>query len=846
MKLKFFIASALMFTASVYSEAQQRITKFYVSKPKEVKMPLMADSINNQGSKFSIDNLQRTEVDLFDDKKNFTLMETDTAGVLKLHKLENKYAFYIVKTRVRADKYSSGNINVVSPNRWEAFMNGYSMQLKNTAEDSISASSHRDIAFSTEPEQTYDLVFKIFVTPEDKMAPYIKAEIKKSNEEDNVQFTVDADAKKRLTIHNTIYNNRASSVSLSPSGKYLMTKFWYNFGDRKSRTFSQISNVKTGKIIVKNGRDGMNWMPNSDKLYYTVTGEVGRDIMTFDPESLDEEILATNIPEGYFRWSPTEEYILYFPEESEPRDMGDVFRISSPQARVPGSEMRSFIEKYNLKDKTKERVTFGKSSTSLNSISADGTKILYSTHKENITKRPFTRGALYQLDLTTMKVDTLIKETLYHFSANYSPDSKHILLTSAPDAFNGIGKNSGKHKIANDFDTQAFIMNVETKEIEPITKNFDPTVEFVTWHKADNHIYFETTDKEYKNIYKYDVKNKKFVKLHLEVDAIRDFTIARNNANYVAYTGESDSYSGGAYLLDNKKNMTLRTIADPMKPIYEDLELGEVKPWTFTASDGTVIDGRVCLPPNFDPQKKYPMIVYYYGGTMPTTKGINSPYSAQLFASQNYVVYMIQPSGTIGYGQEFSARHVNAWGKRTAEDIIEGTKQVCKEHPFIDDKKIGCIGASYGGFMTQYLQTQTDIFAAAVSHAGISNVASYWGEGYWGYSYNGVAAADSYPWNNPELFTKQGSLFNADKINTPLLLLHGLSDTNVPVGESIQLFNALKILGKTVEFIGVKGEDHFISDPQKRIKWHQATMAWFAKYLKDSPEWWESMYPTRN
>ena len=118
------------------------------------------------------------------------------------------------------------------------------------------------------------------------------------------------------------------------------------------------------------------------------------------------------------------------------------------------------------------------------------------------------------------------------------------------------------------------------------------------------------------------------------------------------------------------------------------------------------------------------------------------------------------------------------------------------------------IGASYGGFMTQYLLTQTDIFAAAMSHAGISNVTSYWGEGYWGYSYNSVAAAESYPWTDPELFTKQGSLFNADKIHTPLLLIHGTADTNVPIGESIQLFNALSILGRQVEFISVDGGDH--------------------------------------
>lgn len=130
-----------------------------------------------------------------------------------------------------------------------------------------------------------------------------------------------------------------------------------------------------------------------------------------------------------------------------------------------------------------------------------------------------------------------------------------------------------------------------------------------------------------------------------------------------------------------------------MKPILDEIELGKTEPWNFTASDGTTIQGMMCLPPNFDPNKKYPLIVYYYGGTTPTERGISNPYCAQLFASRDYVVYVINPSGTIGYGQEFSARHVNAWGKRTADDIIEGTKQFCKEHPFVNDKNrlSGCI-----------------------------------------------------------------------------------------------------------------------------------------------------------
>ena len=313
----------------------------------------------------------------------------------------------------------------------------------------------------------------------------------------------------------------------------------------------------------------------------------------------------------------------------------------------------------------------------------------------------------------------------------------------------------------------------------------------------------------------------------------------------MVYFGLSASNSQRLYTY-NLKNDASSCLIDLSKEILRDVTLGEVQDWNFVSAQGDTIYGRFYLPPHFDATKKYPMIVNYYGGTTPTARVMESRYPSHVYAGLGYIVYIIQPSGATGFGQEFSARHVNAWGKLTADEIIEGTKKFCEEHPFVNTKKIGCMGASYGGFMTQYLQTKTDIFAAAMSHAGISDITSYWGEGYWGYSYNAIAAADSYPWKNPDLFTKQGSLFNADKINTPLLLLHGTVDTNVPIGESIQLFNALKILGKTVEFITVDGENHFISDYDKRIKWHNSIMAWFARWLQDRPEWWNEMYPERH
>lgn len=836
---------AIFLAIGVTLQAQERLTQYQVRNAIDVRTPIMNDSINPKGEKYATKMLLQTPVVLDLPDAPMQTLTVDTTGFLKLTKAEKDSKIYLLKTQIRADRFVKGKLKVTSPVRWEAFIDGVSKHKKENAEDSITSASSHEIAISLEPERDYEITFKLLSTSEDKAIPTLKSEFIKDKKFKDITCILDPNAKKRFALDNTVYGNKVIAVSISPSGKYLLTRYWNNHSAKRSRIYCELTDLKSGKVILENVKDGMRWMPKSDKLYYTATASSGNDVLTFDPATLQEETILKGIPEQNFTWSPTEEYLIYYPYEEGEKETGNLRRIVSPADRIPNTRGRSFLAKYNITDGVSERLTYGNHSTYLQDISPDGRYLIYSTSRENITQRPYSLSSLYLVDLETLKVDTLFHEERFLGGAKYSPDGKKLLLTASPEAFGGIGKNCGNHPIANDYDTQAFIMDLATRKMEPITKDFNPTVSLLQWNRGDGCIYFNTDDGDCKNIYRYSPKSNEFEKLNLETDVTGSFTLAENNPWIAAYIGQSDHNTGVAYLYDMKKK-TSRLLADPMKPILEKIELGKTEPWNFTASDGTVITGKMCLPPNFDPNKKYPMIVYYYGGTTPTTRGISSPYCAQLFASRDYVVYVIQPSGTIGFGQEFSARHVNAWGKRTADDIIEGTKQFCKEHPFVDEKRIGCIGASYGGFMTQYLQTQTDIFAAAVSHAGISNVTSYWGEGYWGYGYNSIAAADSYPWNNPELFTQQGSLFNADKINTPLLLLHGTVDTNVPIGESIQLFNALKILGKTVEFITVDGENHFISDYDKRIKWHNSIMAWFAQWLQERPEWWNEMYPERH
>lgn len=810
-----------------------------------VRMPLLTDSINVKGQKHDAYKLLiKTEIPVADECDKAVELVADSSGYFHLDRADGN-RLYLFTTRVRADRFTSATLNFYSPSRMQVYVDGAMKSEKMSVQDSLSAAGSCAVTLRMEPQVLYKVAVKMLVADTDSCAPALKAEWSLKNDT-LTTLLCDPSLKGRYLLPNTIYGSKVSNMRISPDGRYLLTTYWDNYSAKSTHHYTVLSEVKSGKRIATYpaGSKIIGWTPASSKLYYKASSEVGERIILVDPATLQETILADNIPTGSFVWSPDEKSLYYSVKEEVDGDKGPVHRMLTRSNRLPGSRNRNFIWRYDIASGMRERLTCGLNSTSLCDISADGSKLLFVSGESDDDKWPFRKSSLYQMNINTLAIDTLVSDDYFMSWATYSPDATQVLLVGGPEAFGGVGKNCGSHPIANNYDTQAFIMTIADKSINPITKNFDPSVDLIQWNSADGNIYFKATERDITPVYRYNTKKGEFEMLPLEGDCVRTFSIA-DRAGVAAYTSVTASSGQAGYLYDvRKRKSTL--VADPSAHELSGIELGTINEWNFTASDGTEIDGYYCLPPSFDESKKYPLIVYYYGGTTPTQRLMDNPYSAQLFASRGYVVYIVNPSGTIGYGQEFSARHVNAWGKRTADDIIEGVKQFCKEHSFVDADHIGCLGASYGGFMTQYLQTQTDIFAAAASHAGISNVTSYWGEGYWGVGYNAVAAAQSYPWNNADLFTLQGSLFNADKINTPLLLLHGTADTNVPVGESIQLFNALRVLGKTVEFIQVDGEDHFIADVPKRILWHNSIMAWFERWLKEDARWWNDIYPERH
>lgn len=656
-------------------------------------------------------------------------------------------------------------------------------------------------------------------------------------------LTLRQDDRRDYSLDDVLHASRYAGVEVSADGKYLITAVRRTAKGGAAATTYRVSEIATGRVLAERS-EALAWMPRTVRYYYVNRATGTPRLITVDPATGREQVLVSQLPEGGFKFSPAEDYLLYTLTQEGPAERKDVYEVIEPEDRQPGWRTRIYPARYDLTTGQMQPLSYGYHNAWITSLSADGKKGLLMTSASRLTQRPTTVFSLYLLDMQTLQARQLVDRDGFLTDAVLSPDATQVLLSGSPESFDGIGKNVREGQTPSMMDVQLYRMTLNDGQITPLTREFNPSVQHVSWNRADGQVYFTAENQDCISLYRLNPQTGDIRQIAVGEDLVNGFDVAAS-APVMAWYGQGASNSDRLYTLSTK---TLKsTLAEDLNAdLLKQVELGECQPWDFVNSRGDTIHGRFYLPPHFDASRSYPLIVNYYGGCSPTSRNFESRYPHHVYAAMGYVVYVVNPSGATGFGQEFSARHVNTAGEGVAQDIIEGTRRFCEEHPYVNAKKIGCIGASYGGFMTQYLQTQTDLFAAAISHAGISDHTSYWGEGYWGYSYSEVSMANSYPWSQTDLYVKQSPLYNADKIHTPLLFVHGDADHNVPVGESIQLYTALKLLGRETAFVAVSDQDHHILDYDKRIRWQQTIFAWFAKWLQDDASWWKSMYPDKS
>jgi dipeptidyl aminopeptidase/acylaminoacyl peptidase len=656
-----------------------------------------------------------------------------------------------------------------------------------------------------------------------------------------------------VTLADVLDAPQMSSVAISPDGGMVAVGLSRVVsGSDDTESWVELRSATDGTLL-RSWRGGsaigqIEWAPTGKRLSYAARDrrDAGKESTTLWVVDLDTNAVTAVVERvenfaGY-RWAPDSASIVYSVTAKPEPDKRGVKLREGLLDRQSDWRDRSFLYQVALPGGATRRLTAGGLATSSSGFSPDGKRLLVVREVEDVADRPYTRKELWELDLSTLYGKKL-HDSRWLADAQYAPDGRRLLLVAGPSEFGDLGRSIPQGMTPNETDGQLYVLDPPTGGVEALSRGFDPAIQAAHWSRFDGTIYVKAAVKDGTGIFRYDATGKTFTRLDAGGELVSSISFAEGAA--VASCTVDGPWTAESLVAVDLHGGPARRLLSPAAAAMAEVTVGTVAGASYTASDGAPVDGRIYFPPGFEPgaRSKYPAIVYYYGGVLPVTPEFGGRYPKEWWAAHGYVVYVPEPSGAIGYGQARSAVHVNDWGRVAADEILDATRAFLAANPAVDPKRVGAIGASYGGFMTMLLVTKTDMFAAAVSHAGISNIASYWGEGNWGYSYGALSAAGSFPWNRKDLFVDRSPLYAADKVKTPLLLTHGAVDSNVPPGESESFYTALKLLGAEVELLTVDGQDHHVLDHAKRSLWSRSILAWFDRWLKGQPAWWDDLYP---
>ena len=797
-------STLLILLTAISSTMAIEIKNVKVAGPFEVKQPVIIDSID--AAQVNINDLP-----LVDAAISLENIKNGTTRQLSELKGGKKNQLVLAAFTFKCESYTKVEMNVENIKNYKFFLNGELW----TGNKSLQPG-------------TYNVVLKFVM---DSVAPIVKVE------GDNI-IIVENPGKRPFNITDNMMMKNVVKAVLSYSGKYAIKVVRGFTPEGKTEDLAEVIETGTGNRIMECCSHAV-WKAGTDLFFDMRNVDDRRELTTVNPKDLSVKVICRDLKYSDWEMSPTGDYVIVTETIEGPKLDKEVYEIKEPDDRIPGWRTRSRLLKVDLETGLAQPLTHGYHLVELMDISRDGRYILYCVRSNNMGKRPTEVMSIFRLELETMKNETVVENDGFLAAAYFVPNSEQIILVGSPECLGGVGNILTKDKTPNMYEYQIYLMTKPSGEVHSLTREFNPAVQQLMINDKDGMVYFSAENEDSVSLYRLNLKNKKIEILPQPIEVVNGFDVKNNT---ILYYGTSACTPCRLYALDTN-NGKVRILDDPNAERMSEIQLGECKAWRMRSVNGYEITGHCYYPADFDSTRRYPVIVSYYGGCSPTSRrfGGGSHYPAHYWNANGYIVFEVNPGGATGFGQEWSARHVNTMGETIAEDIIEATKWF-SQNRYVNVDKIGCVSASYGGFMTQLLLTKTEIFATGISHAGISDHTSYWGEGYWGYTYSQVCAANSYPWTRKDLFVDRSPLYNADKIHKPLLFTHGSADTNVPIGESIQMYNALKLLGVPTAFVIVEGENHGIMAYTKRVKWINTMMAWFQKWLKDDDSWWKGMY----
>jgi dipeptidyl aminopeptidase/acylaminoacyl peptidase len=401
----------------------------------------------------------------------------------------------------------------------------------------------------------------------------------------------------------------------------------------------------------------------------------------------------------------------------------------------------------------------------------------------------------------------------------YSPDGKWIAYRAQMQG----GYESDRWRL--------MLYDRESGKQLNLTENFDQNVEAYEWTSDSKTIYFQSEDKAELPIYSISATAGGTPKL--VVDGFNaDFDLSHDGRTLAL--ARSSLAMPAEIFVAGADGKDLRQVSHQNDALLAQLDLPAAEPFWFEGAEKTKVEGFVIRPPHFDASKKYPGLLLIHGGPQsPWMDSWGYRWNQPVMAAPGYVVVIINPRGSIGYGQKFVAEVSRDWGGRVYEDLMKGTDAALAKYPFIDGSNMCAAGGSFGGYMVDWIATHTGRFKCLISHAGPYDEVSMYGstEELWfmDWEFGGP------PWEHPELYKKWSpNEYAAElaKYKTPTLVIGGELDFRVPYNQDLEFFTALQVQNVPSKLMLFPDEGHWILKPQNSQLWYQTFLDWLAKYLK--------------
>jgi len=657
----------------------------------------------------------------------------------------------------------------------------------------------------------------------------------------SLTFVVTAQSKRAITVDDLWAMKRVGSVVVSPDGEQVaFTVTQYSMDANSGQTDIYLMNIDGSDVhpILNSEKNesSPSFSPDGKKLSYTFGGQIWQ--CNLDGTSQEQ---LTDLYSGAsgIRWANDGSKILFVSmvhpdcQTQECNKEKDSLKENSKVNVEVFTELmyrhwddwrgvkRSHLFLMDLKTKETTDLNlnckFDTPPIALGSandynFSPDANEVAFTMNQDKVTATS-TNNDVFVLSLDGKSKPKMISTSKGNDNQPvYSPDGKYIAFTSMARA----GFEADKQTL--------MLYNRATGAIINISDNLDISFGEIVWASDSKSVYYLAQNEIYNSIYKIDVETKENSLLIKEVDASSlslvgnklVFKVQKSTLPFEVFTANTDGSE-------------LKQITFMNADLLANLDMSNLETFWSEGAEGAKVQSIIVKPPFFDANKKYPMIFLIHGGPQGHwSDDFHYRWNPQMFASKGYVVVSTNPRGSTGYGQKFTDEISQDWGGKVYTDLMNAYDYAIANYKFIDSKNTFAAGASYGGYMINWIEGHNTKFNALVCHDGVYNLESMYGttEELWFPEWENGGA----PWENKELYKKWSPSEFVANFRTPMLVVHGGMDFRVPESQAFELFTALQKMNVDSKFVYFPKESHFVLKPQNAKFWWNTIFDWYENH----------------